>query len=287
MDKLYFLGAGTPTPNPDRFGTSQVLKIGDEYLMFDCGPATTHKLVKAGLWPTQINYLFFTHYHYDHNADYPCFMLCRWNLGHGKADPIQVFGPPPLECMTEKLFGDDGVFFNDWNARIQAPAAQNYHVNEGGELPRPEPDHDVHNINPGFVKTEAQWTLTTTEVVHAQPWLQSIAYRVETKKGTIVFGGDTGFDPNLTAFSEGADVLVAMCWDHQDRMDDNGENIGVLGTTNVGKIAQEAGVKKLILTHAGVWSLDPDSRKKALEDVASMYSGEIVFADELMEVDLW
>ena len=287
MDKIYFIGTGTPTPNAQKFGTSQILKIDDDYLMFDCGPASTHKLVKAGLWPTQIDYLFFTHYHYDHNADYPCFLLSRWNLGYGKAKIMEIFGPAPLESMTEKLIGRDGAFFNDWNARVQAPAAQSHHVNEGGILPRPEPNYKVHDIEAGFVKKEKNWTVSTATVVHAQPWLESIAYRIETKKGTIVIGGDTGFDPNLTKFAKGADVLVAMCWDHQDIMDNNGENIGVLGTTNAAKTAKEAGVKKLILTHAGIWSLNPDSRKKALDDVARIYKGEIIFADELMTVELW
>ncbi len=286
MNKIYFLGTGTPTPNPQKFGTSEVLKIDDDYLMFDCGPATTHKLVKAGLSPTQINYLFFTHYHYDHNADYPCFLLCRWNLGHGKEKTMEIFGPKPLEWMTEKLIGRDGVFFNDWNARIQAPSAQNYHVNEGGTLPRPEPNYDVHDIEPGFVKETKNWKITTTKVVHAQPWLESVAYRIETKKGTIVLSGDTGFDPNLTKFTEGADVLVAMCWDHQDIMDSNGENIGVLGTKNAAKTAKQAGIKKLFLTHTGSWALNPGSREKAIRDIARIYNGEIIFADELMTSEL-
>ena len=57
--RLYILGAGTPTPTPTRFGSAFVLDIDGEKVMFDCGPATTHKLVKAGLWPTDIDYLFF------------------------------------------------------------------------------------------------------------------------------------------------------------------------------------------------------------------------------------
>ena len=76
--RVYILGAGTPTPTAERFGSSYVVNVAGEYLMFDCGPAATHKLVKAGLWPTQIDYLFFTHHHFDHDVDYPCFLLCRW-----------------------------------------------------------------------------------------------------------------------------------------------------------------------------------------------------------------
>ena len=73
MAEIYVISGGTPTPTPARFGSAHVLKVGDQHLMFDCGPAATHKLVKAGLFPTQIDYLFFTHHHFDHDIDYPCF----------------------------------------------------------------------------------------------------------------------------------------------------------------------------------------------------------------------
>jgi ribonuclease Z len=66
---VHILGAGTPTPTPDRFGSAFAVEVGGEYLMFDCGPAATWKLVKAGLTPTQIDYLFFTHHHFDHDVD--------------------------------------------------------------------------------------------------------------------------------------------------------------------------------------------------------------------------
>ena len=92
---VYILGAGTPTPTADRFGSAYVVQVAGEYLMFDCGPAATQKLVKAGLRPTQIDYLFFTHHHFDHDVDYPCFLLTRWDQAAGKANQLQVFGPPP------------------------------------------------------------------------------------------------------------------------------------------------------------------------------------------------
>ena len=69
MARIHILGAGTPTPTPTRYGSSFVLEIGDEKIMIDCGPATTHKLVKAGLWPTEIDYVFITHHHFDHDVD--------------------------------------------------------------------------------------------------------------------------------------------------------------------------------------------------------------------------
>ena len=103
MAEVYVLGAGTPTPTPTRFGSSHVLRIGDDYLMFDCGPASTHKLVKAGLFPTQIEYLFFTHHHFDHDIDLPCFLLCRWDQSIGKENQLQVYGPTLTEKITQDI----------------------------------------------------------------------------------------------------------------------------------------------------------------------------------------
>ena len=54
---MYLLGAGTPTPTPCRFGSAHVIAVAGDYLLFDCGPAATHKLVKAGLFPTKVDYL--------------------------------------------------------------------------------------------------------------------------------------------------------------------------------------------------------------------------------------
>ena len=50
MTQVYILGAGTPTPTPDRWGSAFAVNIGGEYLMFDGGPAATHKLVKVGIF---------------------------------------------------------------------------------------------------------------------------------------------------------------------------------------------------------------------------------------------
>ena len=71
MAQVHILGAGTPTPTPERWGSAYAVEIGGEYLMFDCGPAATWKLVKAGIFPTKVDYLFFTHHHFDHDVDYP------------------------------------------------------------------------------------------------------------------------------------------------------------------------------------------------------------------------
>src|SRR5262249_915270 len=108
MTQVYILGAGTPTPTPDRWGSAFAVNIGAENLMFDCGPAATHKLVKVGIFPTRVDYLFFTHHHFDHDVDYPCFLLCRWDQSVGKENQLQVYGPTLTETITERILGEHG-----------------------------------------------------------------------------------------------------------------------------------------------------------------------------------
>ena len=68
--KVTLLGAGVPTPTPRRFGSAHLLDVASRSLLIDCGPATTYKLTRAGRRTPEISLLFFTHHHFDHNADY-------------------------------------------------------------------------------------------------------------------------------------------------------------------------------------------------------------------------
>ena len=176
MARVYILGAGTPTPTAARFGSSYVVEVGGQYLMFDCGPAATHKLVKAGLFPTRIDYLFFTHHHFDHDVDYPCFLLTRWDQAAGKAKELQVFGPPPTTEFTRRILDEEvGAFAHDWIARVNAPTSQTVYVNRGGVLPRLPPTVGTHDVGPGLVYDGGPWKATAAPAIHVQPWLDSLA----------------------------------------------------------------------------------------------------------------
>ena len=281
MAEIYILGAGTPTPTATRFGSSQVLRLGDELLMFDCGPATTHKLVKAGLFPTEVDFLFFTHHHFDHDIDYPCFLLCRWDQSVGQEEPLQVFGPTLTESITRGIIGEDGLFAHDWKARVNHPLSQQGFVNRGGTLPRKPPEVLAKDVGPGKVFKGRDWEVSAAPAEHVQPWLDSLAYRVDSAEGSIVFTGDTGPCESVTALAKGADVMLCMCWDDQEIMQQNGEFQGQCGTIGAGEMAQEAGVKKLVLVHVGPHLSQGDPMRKGLEDIRRVYDGEIIFSEEL------
>ncbi|SVC86801.1 uncharacterized protein METZ01_LOCUS339655, partial [marine metagenome] len=167
MTSIHVLGAGTPTPTPHRFGSAFVIKIGSDQIMLDCGPAATHKLVKSGLWPTNINHLFFTHHHFDHDIDYPCFLLCRWDQSTGKEDVLKVYGPELTERITKGILDkEEGLFAHDWIARVNHPLSQRIHVNRGGTLPRKPPYVQAKDVGPGKVHSGKDWEVTAASAEH-------------------------------------------------------------------------------------------------------------------------
>ena len=286
MTQVFVLGAGTPTPTPDRWGSAFAVDVGGEYLMFDCGPAATAKLVKVGILPTRVDYLFFTHHHFDHDVDYPCFLLCRWDQSIGKENQLRVYGPTLTETITERLLGENGAFVHDWKARVNAPLSQRVHVNRGGTLPRRPPVVLAQDIGPGLVRQGREWRVTAAPAEHVQPFLDSLAYRLEGPDGSIVFTGDTQPCASVVNLARGADMMVCMCWDDQERMDAMGEAGGQCGTTGAARMAEEARVRRLALVHVGPHLARHGPMEKGIGDIRRIYRGEVIFTDELMSLSL-
>ena len=286
MARIHIIGAGTPTPTPARFGSSFVVEVAGEQLMVDCGPATTYKMVRAGLWPPDVDYLFFTHHHFDHDVDYPCFLLTRWDQGTDKAGPLQVFGPGPTERLTEGILGEDGLWNQDWKSRVRHPVGQKVYENRGGKLPRKPPEAIAKDVEPGHVFSSRDWQVTAAVAEHVQPYMDSLAYRLETLDGTVVFTGDTRPCDTVQELAKGADVLLCMCWGDQEVVDASGESPAVSGTLDAARMAQEAGVGKLVLIHVGAALDVPGAMEKGIGDVKQVYDGELVFSEEAMVIDL-
>ena len=118
---------------------------------------------------------------------------------------------------------------------------------------------------------------------HCQTYLDSLAYRVDTPEGSVIFTGDTQHCDTVRDLARDADMMLCMCWDEQSVMETANEAKGQCGTT---QLAQEAGVKKLVLIHMGP-SLSRDTPfERHVDEMTHMYDGEIIFSEELMRIEM-
>lgn len=284
--RLTIIGAGTPTPGAERFGSAYVVVVGAQRLLFDCGPATTHKLARAGINVQDIHHVFFTHHHFDHNADYPCFLLSRWDQGGDEVERLRVWGPKPTEEITRRLIGEDGAFADDWRARVMHPASQRTYANRGGTVPRHPPAAEVVEIDVGDQIEGDGWTIDVGPAWHVQPYLESVAYRLEADGHSIVFAGDTEPRSEVATFATDCDVFVCMAWGDHETLTQTGEVGGVSSTRDAAAMASEAGAKELLLVHLGDSVRPRERQQAAMEDMRSSYGGKITFAEELHSIDL-
>jgi len=290
--RLHLLGCGYPPPggtgDQTRHGSAFLLQVGRELLMIDCGPATTYKMARMGISAKRVSHVFLTHHHFDHNVDFPCFALVRWDLCKGTESPLCVYGPPPTRAFVERLFGAEGAFFPDWHSRVTHPVSIEIFEHRGGTPPRPAPAFDVREVQqrgPAKVEQTASWTATAARVHHVEPTLLSLAFRFDTDRGSIVFAGDCGDCPALRELAQGADTLVVPCVSVGSANAPSYLDGIIMGAHEVRAIAKAAGVGRVVLTHNGSVNA-PEKRKPFIDAVGEVFDAEVLFPDELTTIDL-
>jgi len=105
--KVVLLGTGTPVPDPDRSGPATVIAVDDRAYLIDFGPGVVRRAEAAALRgvpsvaPGNLKVAFVTHLHSDHTAGYSDLILTGWTPG--RTVPLEVYGPPGLQSMTEHI----------------------------------------------------------------------------------------------------------------------------------------------------------------------------------------
>ncbi len=275
--RVVLLGTGTPDPRPHRGGSSTYVGVGDAGIIFDLGPGATRNLAVAGIDPITIDHVFFTHLHFDHSTDYAHFVLSRWDQGAGGGDDLQVLGPAPVARMTERLFGDDGAYGPDLTARISHPMSLQAFRNRGGEMPRARPRLHVRELDVGDVVNQDGWTVRVGHAQHAQPYLTSLAYRLDAEAGSIVISGDTKPLPEIVELAQGAHTLIHMAME-VDAARGQWPDIYSACTTarGAGEIAAAAGVQRLVLVHVVVEADDPAYMDAMITEAQDVFDGEVI-----------
>ncbi len=278
--RLILLGTGGgPRPNKMRNQSSWVVLADGVPYVVDCGGGVSRQMVFANISLAKLRHIFITHHHSDHNLEYGGLMYNAWVSGFkGRMD---TYGPPPLEKIT-KLFLETNAY--DINIRIS----------DEGRSPLGPMIHP-HEFSKGGRVVETEHVKVTAALVNHPPVEPAFAYRFDTPDRSIVFSGDTTPCEGLVKLAQGADFLVHEVIHkpslekllprvpHADRLL---EHIVASHTTHidVGKVAKEAGVKTLVLTHF-VPVDDPSLTDEIwMEGAKTHFEGKVIVGKDLMEI---
>lgn len=247
--KLTVLGSGTCVPSLTRSAPGYLLATGGQELLIDIGSTTLQQLVRAGRDYLQIDAIFVTHTHPDHVSGLLPFMHALTSTpGEIRTKGLTIIGP---QGIREFYDGCIGTLLSP----SRAFCVTIKHMQDCLAL--------------GSLR------VVSTPTAHTEA---SLAYRITGEMSSIVFTGDTDFDKNLIPFSQGADLLVIDCSYPNDM-----KTAGHLTPKECGTIAREAGVKQVLLTHIYPTAV-PDEQR--VDECRAVFSGEVLLARDLMEIDI-
>ena len=269
--ELVLLGtAGAPAPVAGRAGISSAVVVDGRVFVVDCGRGSPSAFAEAGLDFAQLEAVFLTHLHADHTGDLPGLLLYPWGV-RGSRPPVRVYGPGRPSALPE---GDE-IFHRVTTIHPELPdpgaadlvghilAGFAYHLNvmpldarmpDAGSLVRGI-DVSVPAAGPVVVFEDAAVRVSAVAVDHGRA-VPALGYRFDTADGSVVFSGDTTVNENLIMLARGADILVHQVTDldylrrHGAGEPEMARMIASLtDVTQVGSVAERAGVRELILTH--------------------------------------
>lgn len=252
MMRIIFVGTGACIINSVRAPSSILIKVGDDNLLFDCGPGIAYRIAGMGINVSELKYIFITHFHVDHISDISAIVQDRI-FTTGK--PLYLYGPLGLGGYINLLFtklhpsiGKSGCF--DFLKIIEAHS--------------------------GLCESTDTWEISVAPTKHAV----SIAYRIDAKGKSILYSGDTAPCNEIVDLGRGVDIaILESSFPNQDSIKGNH-----LSPETAADLALKMDAKRLVLTH-----LLPECYGKEdsmIAEAKKYFDGEVIIAYDGLEMDV-
>lgn len=268
---VQILGSGGPRLSPDRASAGYLLWVGQRArILVDMGGGAFVRFGQSRAQLGDLSLIAISHLHPDHVSDLPALL---WQSHVSRTDPLRIVGPsgnrqaPALATFLTRLFDpNDGAF------PLLAPALGGARADHGGSVRLDvEAPVDVTQAQPTTVLDEDGMVVTALGIPHGN--VPTLAYRVQVRGASVVFSSDqTGTDPRFTEFARGANVLVM----HLAVAAGTTHHLLHASPAVVGRVARDAGVGRLILSHIGLFDLD-----SALAELKKAYAGPLTVGADL------
>jgi ribonuclease Z len=266
MIRLTFLGTSAAAPTVSRSVTAIALKREGDLMLFDCGEGTQRQMMRFGTG-FDVKDVFFTHLHADHFLGIIGFVRTLWMAD--RKEPMRLYGPRPAGRILQQALtlGLQGARFP---IEIHELADGQSVKRDGYEVKAFKVDHRISALGyalvepdrpgrfnleearalgipegPLFGKLQHGQAVDLPDGRHIEPAQVVGAPRAGRK---IVVSGDTRPCASLRAAAAGADLLIHEATFGDEEMERALETAHSTAR-EAGRIAKEAQVKRLVLTH--------------------------------------
>jgi ribonuclease BN (tRNA processing enzyme) len=262
---VQILGSAGPRPDSERASASYLVWIdGQARMLVDVGGGAYLRFAQSGAQLSDLWLLGVSHLHPDHISGLPALL---WLSEQTRQEPLPTAGPsgngimPAFPTFLSRLFDQNNGAFQILGGT----------VGDGTRgVPLDVTVVDVASAEALTVVDRPEMTVTAIGIPHGN--IPALAYRVQVGDASIVFSTDqNGTSPSFVEFARDADILVM--------------HLAIASGTNsalhaapavVGRVAQDAGVGRLILSHIGLFDLE-----SAVAEVKTSYTGPLTVGADL------
>ena len=294
--ELVVLGTASQAPTRTRNHNGYLLRWDGRGLLFDPGEGTQRQMLLAGVPSSAVHRILVSHFHGDHCLGLPG-VVQRMSLD-GVAHPVVAHYPASGQQWFDRLrrasvFADraeireepvhgDGVLAHDDAGTLEARRLEHPVPSVGYRLVEP----DGRRVLPGRLAAAGVGgpdvgRLQREGVLRVGDTTVRLEDVSEPRRGQrFAFVMDTRMCPNVAALAEGADLLVI---ESTFLAEDEAlaRRYGHLTARQAARVAADAGVRRLVLTH---FSQRYDDPRRFEDEARTQYDGDLVVAADLQRV---
>ena len=218
--QLRFVGCGDALGSGGRYNTCFHLTGRQTNLLIDCGASSLPAMKRLEIARDEIDLILITHFHGDHFAGLPFFLLdAQFSR---RTRPLTIAGPQGIETKLPALME---VMF-EHSSKTQ----QRFELS-------------VIPLAPEKTRTFGEVTVTPYPVVHGESGGPFLAYRIEAEGRIVTYSADTEWTDSLIPAAKDADLFIAEAY-YYDKIVKNHLSLKTLEAH-----LPEINAKRVVLTH--------------------------------------
>jgi ribonuclease BN (tRNA processing enzyme) len=218
--QLRFIGCGDAFGSGGRYNTCFHVTGERVNFLIDCGASSLPAMKRLEIVRDDIELILITHFHGDHFAGLPFFLLDAQFTRRTR--PLVIAGPQGIETRLTQVM--EALF-------------------EHSSKTRQKFDLSVIALNPEERRNFGAVTVTPYPVEHGESGGPFLAYRIEAEDRIITYSADTEWTETLIPAARDADLFIAEAYTY-DRIIKNHLSLKTLEAR-----LPEINARRLVLTH--------------------------------------